>query len=100
MDEECIETYTFLDESRFEYYNCAMNDLRTGDYIIRQDTLIVHVYHVDNTPSFAGGKGELELRFQYKFLIKRDLLEQIYFKDYKFSHEEIVNNIPFRLIPE
>ncbi len=96
----CIETYTFMEEGKFEYFNCEMEVTRTGEYFINQDTLTVMVYHIDDTPAFAGGIGKLNLRFQYDFLISKDALEMIYFKDYKFTSESKFNKIPYSRIIE
>lgn len=96
----CIETYTFMEEYKFEYFNCEMEITRTGEYFINRDTLTVMVYHIDDTPAFAGGTGKLNLRFQYDFLIKEDSLEMVYFKDYKFPSESKINKIPYTRIIE
>jgi hypothetical protein len=97
----CVETYEFISENEFEYYNCEMELTRTGSYSVIQDTLTVLVYHVDNTPSFAGGTGKLNLRFQYNFLLRDKALEMIYFKDFKYSSEQKIANITYtRIVDE
>jgi len=86
-DEFCLEQYTFYPEMKLKAYDCVLEGYRTGTYQINKDTVIVEIYHADNTPPFAGGTGELMKRFQYKLLIKENVLEQFYFKDFRHDSE-------------
>ena len=87
MSTGCIQTYFLKGGGEFEYFNCEMNVIRTGNYTLNQDTLKVLVYHVDETPAIAGGTGMLNLRFQYNFLLTEGNLKMIFFKDFKFPRE-------------
>ena len=97
-DEFCLEEYVFLPEMKLKAYDCVLEAYRSGKYKVNMDTLILDIYHIDDTPSFAGGNGELKKRFQYKLLIKTNVLEQFYFRDYAHDSELTIDNTPFKKV--
>ena len=69
-----------------------MDITTTGNYSIHGDTLTIMEYHIDETPEFAGGTGELSLRFQYNFIIDDQTMKMIFFKDFEYSTQEIIED--------
>lgn len=88
----CMQLYTFKENGEYEYYHCEMDITRVGDYEVYDDTLKLLEYHIDETPRFAGGTGEMNLRFQYNFIIEEQSMKMIYFKDYEYSVEKKIDD--------
>jgi hypothetical protein len=78
----CMQHYLFKEDNNFEYYNCEMDESRTGTYSIIGNKLSVLHYHMDDTPAFAGGTGELQLRFQFDFIIEDETMKMVFLKDF------------------
>lgn len=39
--DDCINTYTFKTDSTFIFYNCEMDDILYGNYLLKRDTLVL-----------------------------------------------------------
>lgn len=93
IDDNCINYYTFGEDSTSQYYSCESDDIYYGKYYIKNDTLFVHNF-VTNSDSTLGAD-EKEHHSQealYKIIFESGKLKHVARLTFSISTQTWVND--------
>lgn len=87
----CTRYYIFKEQNNyFEHFNCSMDELDTGRFVIVYDTLKIYEYHlISEVPVALGGTEGTEVRFEYHYILNQDFLRPTFYRDHKYDSEKM-----------
>jgi hypothetical protein len=84
--DDCTSEMRFKLHNECLLYYCDLDEIYSGKYYIKADTVIIKEYHLRS--EMPGSNDEKEVRFIYKYLLDRGMLKLFYYQDLKYDYIE------------